>query len=82
MKFLRRVEEAVANWLKCNFMLILIPFDKNLRYYHSTLVDEPTNTIEEYSAKRGLSPIWFISRKMAKQDFVYHCWQWLAVTLK
>ncbi len=38
--------------------------------------------IEEYSAKRGSSPIWFISRKMAKQDFVYHCWQWLAVTLK
>ncbi len=38
--------------------------------------------IEEYSAKRGLSPIWFISRKMAKQDFVYHCWQWLAATLK
>ncbi len=38
--------------------------------------------IEEYSAKRGLNPIWFISRKMAKQDFVYHCWQWLAVTLK
>ncbi len=38
--------------------------------------------IEEYSSKRGLSPIWFISRKMAKRDFVYHCWQWLAVTLK
>ena len=37
--------------------------------------------IEEYSAKRGSSPIWFISRKMAKQDFVYYCWQWLAVTL-
>ncbi len=32
--------------------------------------------------KGSLSPIWFISRKMAKQDFVYHCWQWLAVTLK
>ncbi len=31
--------------------------------------------IEEYSSKRGLSPIWFISGKMAKQDFVYHCWQ-------
>ncbi len=31
--------------------------------------------------KGGLSPIWFISRKMTKQDFVYHCWQWLAVTL-
>ncbi len=39
-------------------------------------------TIEEYSAKRGLSPIWFILRKMAKQEFVYHCWQWPAVTLK
>ncbi len=38
--------------------------------------------IKEYSAKRGLSPIWFTLRKMAKQDFVYHCWQWLAVTLK
>ncbi len=38
--------------------------------------------IEEYSAKRGSSPIWFISSKMAKHDFVYHCWQWLAVTLK
>ena len=25
--------------------------------------------IEEYSAKRGLSPIWFISRKMSRQDF-------------
>ncbi len=39
-------------------------------------------TIEEYSSKRGLSPIWFILRKMATQDFVYHYWQWLAVTLK
>ncbi len=38
--------------------------------------------IEEYSAIRGSSPIWFISRKMAKQDFVYRCWQWPAVTLK
>ncbi len=39
-------------------------------------------SIEEYSAKRGSSPIWFISRKMAQQDFVYHCWEWPAVTLK
>ncbi len=38
--------------------------------------------IEEYGAKRGSSRIWFISRKMAKQDFVYHCWPWPAVTLK
>ncbi len=38
--------------------------------------------IEEYRSKRGLSPIWFILRKMAKRYFVYHCWRWLAVTLK
>ncbi len=59
------------------------------RNFTSTLFATLTGTtqmnrhsIEEYSAKRGLSPIWFISRKMAKQDYVYHCWQWLAVTLK
>ncbi len=34
------------------------------------LITSFNSTIEEYSAKRGLSPIWFILRKMAKQDLV------------
>ncbi len=36
--------------------------------------------IEDASTRRWSSPIEYILRKMAKQDFVYHCWQWLAVT--
>ncbi len=42
---------------------------------------EVMTKIEEYSAKRGSSPIWF-REKMAKQDVVYHCCKWPAVTLK
>ncbi len=63
--------------------LILITTNpKALRCMTMHLLFYTTSQIEECSAKRGLSPIWFISRKMVKQDFVYHCWQWLAVTLK
>ncbi len=57
-------------------------FQTQFKTIHREAIEDHLTEIEEHSAKRGLSPIWFISRKMAKQDFVYHCWQWLAVTLK
>ncbi len=40
-------EEAGANWLKCDFPLIVITFDSNWWYfiYHSRHADKPTGTL-------------------------------------
>ncbi len=73
---LRDVMNLVIHLCGCEVVLVLVLRNA---YMKNT---KTSSSIEEYSAKMRLSPIWFISRKMAKQDFVYHCWKWLAVTLK
>ncbi len=84
----------VAVYSVFSFLCVYCPF--LLYWFVETIRSSKVNTqhkrnkphlchnerIEEYSAIKGLSPFWFISKIMAKQDFVYHCWQWPAVTLK
>ncbi len=51
-------EEAVANWSKRDFPLILISFNSNqMVFYHSSFTIEHTGTVE------CLYFLWFLSKK-------------------
>ncbi len=65
-------------------------YDCNIKRIHKGFRTQNSSSLQFFVTKLWLhdktiiysSPIEYILRKMAKQDFVYHCWQWLAVTWK